>query len=77
MGGVPLPLICHGGSAMLTAMLGFGLLMSAHVHRDAEFGPALRVGTQVREDWGWTKPWWALRSASRAWLELACTVMGA
>ncbi len=38
VGGVPLPLISHGGSAMLTVMLGFGLLMSAHVHRDVEFG---------------------------------------
>jgi rod shape determining protein RodA len=36
VGGVPLPLISHGGSAMLTVMLGFGLLMSVHVHRDAE-----------------------------------------
>lgn len=40
VGGVPLPLISHGGSAMLTTMLGFGLLISVHVHRDAEFGPA-------------------------------------
>jgi rod shape determining protein RodA len=40
VGGVPLPLISHGGSAMLTVMLGFGLLMSAHVHRDAELGAA-------------------------------------
>jgi rod shape determining protein RodA len=40
VGGVPLPLISHGGSAMLTTMLGFGLLMSVYVHRDAEFGPA-------------------------------------
>jgi len=40
VGGVPLPLISHGGSAMLTTMLGFGLLMSVQVHRDAEFGPA-------------------------------------
>lgn len=40
VGGVPLPLISHGGSAMLTAMLGFGLLISAHVHRDAEMGAA-------------------------------------
>jgi rod shape determining protein RodA len=38
VGGVPLPLISHGGSAMLTVMLGFGLLMSAYVHRDAEMG---------------------------------------
>jgi rod shape determining protein RodA len=40
VGGVPLPLISHGGSAMLTTMLGFGLLLSVHVHRQAEFGPA-------------------------------------
>ena len=40
VGGVPLPLISHGGSAMLTTMLGFGLLLSAHVHRDAEMGAA-------------------------------------
>ncbi len=38
VGGVPLPLISHGGSAMITVMIGFGLLMSAHVHRDAEMG---------------------------------------
>lgn len=40
VGGVPLPLISHGGSAMLTTMLGFGLLLSVFVHREAEFGPA-------------------------------------
>ncbi|HWT08290.1 MAG TPA: rod shape-determining protein RodA [Roseomonas sp.] len=39
VGGVPLPLISHGGSAMITVMLGFGLLLSAYVHRDAELGP--------------------------------------
>ena len=38
VGGVPLPLVSHGGSAMLTTMFGFGLLMSVHVHRDTEFG---------------------------------------
>ncbi|WP_307140233.1 rod shape-determining protein RodA [Pseudoroseomonas cervicalis] len=37
VGGVPLPLISHGGSAMLTTMLGFGLLLSVWVHRNAEF----------------------------------------
>lgn len=37
VGGVPLPLVSHGGSAMITVMLGFGLLMSVHVHRDVEF----------------------------------------
>jgi len=40
VGGVPLPLISHGGSAMLTTMIGFGILISAYVHRDAEFGAA-------------------------------------
>ncbi len=40
VGGVPLPLISHGGSAMLTTMLGFGLLLSVHVHRDTEFRAA-------------------------------------
>ena len=40
VGGVPLPMISHGGSAMLTVMIGFGLLMSAWVHRDVEFGAA-------------------------------------
>ena len=38
VGGVPLPLISHGGSAMITVMVGFGVLMSIHVHRDVEFG---------------------------------------
>ena len=40
VGGVPLPLISWGGSAMLTTMLGFGLLMSVQVHRDVEFTAA-------------------------------------
>ena len=40
VGGVPLPLVSHGGSAMLTVMLGFGVLMSVHVHRDADLGAA-------------------------------------
>lgn len=37
VGGVPLPLVSHGGSAMLTTMFGFGLLLSVYVHRDVEF----------------------------------------
>ena len=37
VGGVPLPLVSHGGSAMMTVMAGFGILMSVHVHRDTEF----------------------------------------
>jgi rod shape determining protein RodA len=38
VGGVPLPLISYGGSAMLTVMFGFGLLLSVYVHRDTVFG---------------------------------------
>ncbi len=34
--GIPMPLISYGGSAMLTVMFGFGLLMSVHVHRQVE-----------------------------------------
>ena len=37
VGGVPLPLVSYGGSATLTVMFGFGVLMSIHVHRDVEF----------------------------------------
>jgi rod shape determining protein RodA len=37
VGGVPLPLVSHGGSAMLTVMFAMGLLMSVHVHRNVEF----------------------------------------
>jgi rod shape determining protein RodA len=32
--GVPLPLISYGGTAMVTMMLGFGLLMNVGIHRD-------------------------------------------
>ncbi len=32
--GVPLPLISYGGTAMLTVMFGFGLMISVYVHRD-------------------------------------------
>lgn len=35
--GVPLPMVSHGGSSMLAALFGFGLLMSAHVHRNVKF----------------------------------------
>lgn len=35
--GVPLPMISHGGTAMLSVLFGFGLLMSAYVHRDIRF----------------------------------------
>ena len=36
--GVPLPLISYGGTAMLTLLFGFGLLMGVWVHRDVTIG---------------------------------------
>ena len=36
--GVPLPLISYGGTAMLTVMFGFGLLVSVYIHRDVRIG---------------------------------------
>ena len=32
--GVPLPLISWGGSAMVSILIGFGLLLSVHLHSD-------------------------------------------
>jgi rod shape determining protein RodA len=40
--GVPLPLVSYGGTAMLTVMMGIGLLMSIAIHRDVRIG---RAGT--------------------------------
>lgn len=34
--GVPLPLISYGGTAMMTVMAGFGLMMSVYLHRDTK-----------------------------------------
>lgn len=34
--GVPLPLISYGGTVILTVMFGFGLILSAHLHRGSE-----------------------------------------
>lgn len=34
--GVPLPLVSYGGTAMLTLLMGFGLVMSVYIHRDVE-----------------------------------------
>lgn len=34
--GIPLPLMSYGGTAMLTVMMGFGIMMSVHVHRHAD-----------------------------------------
>jgi rod shape determining protein RodA len=34
--GIPMPLVSYGGTAMLTVMFGFGLLLSIQVHRQIE-----------------------------------------
>ena len=36
--GIPMPLLSYGGTAMLTVMFGFGLLMSVYIHRDTRIG---------------------------------------
>ncbi len=36
--GVPLPLVSFGGTAMLTIMFGFGILLGVYVHRDTRIG---------------------------------------
>ncbi|MBL4615094.1 MAG: rod shape-determining protein RodA [Magnetovibrio sp.] len=36
--GVPLPLVSYGGTAMLTLLCAFGLLLSVHIHRDLTIG---------------------------------------
>lgn len=35
--GVPLPLVSYGGTAMMTLMFAFGLLMNVAIHRQVEF----------------------------------------
>jgi len=42
--GMPLPLISYGGTAMLTLMIGFGLVLCAYVHRDTPIGPGAADG---------------------------------
>ncbi|TNE39831.1 MAG: rod shape-determining protein RodA [Alphaproteobacteria bacterium] len=34
--GVPLPLVSYGGTVMMTIMIGMGLVMSVHIHRDID-----------------------------------------
>ncbi|MCH8918645.1 MAG: rod shape-determining protein RodA [Alphaproteobacteria bacterium] len=36
--GVPLPLISYGGTSMVMLLVGFGLLLGVHVHRDLAVG---------------------------------------
>jgi len=31
--GVPLPLVSHGGTSMVTLTIGFGIIMAIHTHR--------------------------------------------
>jgi rod shape determining protein RodA len=42
--GVPLPLISYGGTAMLTVLVGFGLIMSVYINRDLRIGRRGGVG---------------------------------
>ncbi len=44
--GVPLPLISYGGTSMLTLLMGFGLLIGVHVHRELIIG---RAGQGTRD----------------------------
>ncbi len=39
--GVPLPLVSYGGTAMFTLMMGFGMVMSAHIYRKERLGGKL------------------------------------
>ncbi len=34
--GVPLPLVSYGGTAMVTLLIGFGLLINVHIHRETQ-----------------------------------------
>lgn len=37
--GVPMPLVSYGGTAMMTVMTAFGLILSVHIHRKEPFTP--------------------------------------
>lgn len=34
--GIPLPLVSYGGTSMLASLIGFGLMMSCHIHRHSK-----------------------------------------
>ncbi|MBX7146851.1 MAG: rod shape-determining protein RodA [Alphaproteobacteria bacterium] len=36
--GVPLPLVSYGGTAMMTVLVGFGLMLSVYIHRNTPIG---------------------------------------
>jgi rod shape determining protein RodA len=42
--GIPLPLISYGGTAMLTVLFGFGLVMSVYIHRDIRISRRTMAG---------------------------------
>jgi rod shape determining protein RodA len=42
--GVPLPLISYGGTSMLAVMMGFGMLISALIHRDVKISRRYPLG---------------------------------
>lgn len=42
--GVPLPLVSYGGTSMVTLLFGFGLLISAYIHRDVEVSRRPGIG---------------------------------
>jgi rod shape determining protein RodA len=42
--GMTLPLVSYGGTAMLTLMFSFGLLLCVYVHRDVAIGPGAADG---------------------------------
>ena len=57
--GVPLPLISYGGTAMLTVMFGFGLLMSVYIDRDVRLNRAGEASARLgRAFWcvSWSAP---------------------
>ena len=42
--GVPLPLISYGGTAMLTVLIGFGLICNVLIHRESRIGKQFQGG---------------------------------
>lgn len=42
--GMPLPLVSYGGTAMMTLLFGFGLLLCVFVHRDVAISPGTADG---------------------------------
>ena len=42
--GMPLPLISYGGTAMITLMFSFGLLLCVYIHRDIQISPGAADG---------------------------------